>query len=67
MEDKVVLVTGSSAGIGESTAVKFAELGCKVVVHGTDKARIEAVSKKCSEHSPKNYKVCISTIFLVHL
>lgn len=58
MEDKVILVTGSSAGIGESTVIRFSELGCKVVIHGTDKARIEAVAKKCLECSPKKYKVC---------
>lgn len=32
-ENKIVLVTGSSRGIGAATATKFAELGATVVVH----------------------------------
>ena len=30
-EDKVVVVTGSSRGIGQATAIEFARLGAKVV------------------------------------
>lgn len=58
MEDKVVLVTGSSAGIGEATAYRFAKLGCKLVVHGTDVGRLSQVAKTCSELSPQKYMVC---------
>ena len=31
-KDKVVLITGGSRGIGRSTAIKFAQLGAKVIV-----------------------------------
>ena len=31
-EDKVVIVTGSGAGIGETTAIRFAEEGAKVII-----------------------------------
>lgn len=33
LKDKVVLITGSSSGIGQTTAVRFAEEGCKVVIN----------------------------------
>jgi 3-oxoacyl-[acyl-carrier protein] reductase len=36
LKDKVVLVTGSSHGIGAAIAARFAEHGAKVVVHGRD-------------------------------
>ena len=41
--DKIVWVTGSSTGIGRSIAIKFAEAGAKVVVHGN--SNIEAANK----------------------
>lgn len=33
LKDKVVIVTGSSSGIGQATAIRFAEEGAKVVVN----------------------------------
>ena len=37
---KVVLVTGSSSGIGEGTAKLFSILGAKVVVTGRNETRV---------------------------
>lgn len=59
MEDKVVLVTGSSAGIGRAIAIAFARLACKVVVHGTDAGRIKQVAQECMLKSPKQHQVSI--------
>ena len=48
LKNKVVLITGSSLGIGRETAFKFAEEGCKVVVtYYKDKNEGMAVAKKC--------------------
>jgi NAD(P)-dependent dehydrogenase (short-subunit alcohol dehydrogenase family) len=33
LKDKVVLITGSSSGIGATTAIEFAKQGCKVVIN----------------------------------
>ena len=45
LSDKVILVTGSSTGIGEAVARRAAAEGAKVMVHGRDEARAKAVSE----------------------
>lgn len=42
MKDKIVLVTGSTDGIGKETARQLAALGATVLVHGRDAQRCEA-------------------------
>lgn len=53
----MVFITGSSSGIGESTAYEFAKLSCRLVVHGTDVDRLEQVAIRCRELCPKGHKV----------
>jgi NAD(P)-dependent dehydrogenase (short-subunit alcohol dehydrogenase family) len=43
MKDRVVLITGSTAGIGKETARQLAALGATVLVHGRSAARCQAV------------------------
>ena len=43
---KVVIVTGSSSGIGEATARKFGQAGAKVVLAARRVDRLEAVAKE---------------------
>lgn len=43
LKDKVVIVTGASSGIGEATAIKFAEEGAKVIVNY--RSNLEAAKK----------------------
>ncbi|RWS03994.1 tropinone reductase 2-like protein [Dinothrombium tinctorium] len=56
LKHKVVLVTGSSAGIGKATAILFAKNGCKVVVTGRNQQRLNEVALKCEEVSLFKYK-----------
>jgi 3-oxoacyl-[acyl-carrier protein] reductase len=44
LKDRRVLVTGSSSGIGEATARMLAEEGARVIVHGRNRERAEAVA-----------------------
>lgn len=43
VKDKVIVVTGSSSGIGKELAVRFADMGAKVVVHGRKPEKINHV------------------------
>jgi NAD(P)-dependent dehydrogenase (short-subunit alcohol dehydrogenase family) len=53
MDGKAVLVTGATRGIGLETAVRLAELGADVVVHGRDPARgAEALAAVRAASSP---------------
>ncbi|RWS02889.1 3-oxoacyl-[acyl-carrier-protein] reductase FabG-like protein [Dinothrombium tinctorium] len=56
LEDKVVIVTGSSSGIGEATVSLFAKLGSHVVITGRNEERILKLASKCESLSPKNYE-----------
>src|ERR1700733_7751346 len=54
---KVVLVTGSSSGIGEGIVKLFSILGAKVVVTGRKAGEVTRVAKEAQELSPKKEKV----------
>lgn len=45
--DKVVLVTGASAGIGESTAILFAKYAAKLSLVGRNEANLRNVADRC--------------------
>jgi 3-oxoacyl-[acyl-carrier protein] reductase len=46
LKDRVVLVTGSSRGIGAATALAFADVGARVVLHGRDEAALTDVPER---------------------
>ena len=61
LKNKVVLITGSSIGIGRDTSFKFAKEGAKVVVtYYKDRKEGEEVAKKCTA-------IGASDILLVYL
>lgn len=43
LRERIILVTGSSDGIGRALACHAAELGARVILHGRDVAKLEAV------------------------
>jgi len=46
MKDRLVLITGSTGGIGKRTAFELAKLGARVIVQGRDAAKAERVAKE---------------------
>jgi len=43
LDDKIVLITGSTDGVGRRVAVRLGEMGARVLVHGRDAKRGEQV------------------------
>ncbi|XP_054157414.1 L-xylulose reductase-like [Oppia nitens] len=50
--DKVVLITGSSSGMGAVTAIEFARAGARVVITGRNAENLAKVAKDCQQVSP---------------
>ena len=43
LQDRVILITGASDGIGRALALKVAELGARVIIHGRNVKKLESV------------------------
>lgn len=50
-QNKVVLITGASSGIGEATAKHFANLGASLVLTGRNSEQLTRVGEACKENS----------------
>lgn len=59
MENKVVLVTGSSRGIGKATVIEFASKGYNVVI---DYIESDKEAKELKEYIENNYGVKVLTV-----
>ncbi len=49
VKDKVVLVSGGSAGIGKATALRLAEAGATVLIVGRDREKLDAAVREGAE------------------
>ncbi|KAK7097374.1 hypothetical protein V1264_004363 [Littorina saxatilis] len=47
LKNKVAIVTGASAGIGEGTAILLAKYGCHLTLTGRDEDRLAAAVQRC--------------------
>jgi NAD(P)-dependent dehydrogenase (short-subunit alcohol dehydrogenase family) len=53
MQNKIVLITGSSDGIGKQTAVDLANMGAHVIVHGRTSAKTEKTIRNLNSQVSK--------------
>ena len=53
-ENKAVVITGASSGIGEASAIKFAKMGANVVLVARRKEKLLEVEKKLSKYTGTN-------------
>ena len=60
-ENKVVVITGASSGIGEATAEKFAKKGANLVLVARRKEKLEQVEKNLSKYSVK-ILICVCDV-----
>lgn len=49
MQDKVVIITGATSGIGKACAEQFGKEGAKIIFTGRNQDRLEAVNKSLSD------------------
>ena len=54
IEGKVVVITGASSGLGESTARHLADLGATVVLGARRKDRLDAIVKASPRRAAKH-------------
>src|SRR5512133_2392336 len=50
---KTVLITGATSGIGEASALKFAEAACRLIITGRRKERLDELT----EHLVQEYGI----------
>lgn len=66
MNDKIVLVTGATSGIGKAAAIAMAKKDYKVIIHGRDKEKTRLVCQEIKDATGNNkVEYLIADLFLV--
>ncbi|CAG8515182.1 6334_t:CDS:1 [Paraglomus occultum] len=61
-EDKVILITGASSGIGESLAYTFSHAGSSVILAARRKDELDRVAERCTELGAKDVLVVTTDV-----
>ena len=54
-QDKHILISGASSGIGMATAIKFANMGATVIATSKDEKKATSIMKKLQKISPDSF------------
>jgi NAD(P)-dependent dehydrogenase (short-subunit alcohol dehydrogenase family) len=58
LDNKIILITGASEGIGRAMAKSYASFGATVLLHGRDVTRLEALYDEIVEAGGKEPAIC---------
>ena len=58
LKDRVVLITGSSSGIGAATALEFATKGSRLSLVARNIEKLEEVADKCRKAGSPDVLIC---------
>jgi NAD(P)-dependent dehydrogenase (short-subunit alcohol dehydrogenase family) len=65
LQDKIVVITGATSGIGEVAAVHLAEQGARILFTARDGARADATMKKLRRAGAADHKVFMGDLSLL--
>ena len=52
LNGKVIVITGSTRGIGKTLAKKLSELGAKLIIHGRDEKKVQKLEDELRKFNP---------------
>lgn len=64
LENKSILVTGASSGIGRATAIECSKLGAQVIITARNEERLKAVYNELDTSFGKNHQMVIADLSL---
>ncbi len=54
MKSKIVVITGSTDGIGKQTALDLAKMGARIIIHGRNPEKVHKIAEKIKEVTKNN-------------
>ena len=52
LEGKLILITGATGGIGRQLSKKLSSIGCKLIIHGRDKHKVNKLESELKKFNP---------------